>query len=115
MSEGRGEVAGSTEVGVPELSLGEVAAGLPRRIAVRDDDVDTGLAQLVLTVIELVRQLLEHQAVQRMEGGSLTDEEVERLGLALFRLDERLGEIREIFGLEPDELNIDLGPLGRLL
>jgi hypothetical protein len=67
-----------------------------------------------LTLIELLRKVLEHQAVRRMEGGSLTDEEVERLGLALLRLHERMGELKRTFGLSDDDLNIDLGPLGRL-
>ncbi len=95
--------------------LREIAAGLPERLEVRDDDVDSGLGRLVLTLLELIRQVLEHQAIRRMEGGALTDEEVERLGLALMRLSDRLDEVREVFGLEKEDLNIDLGPLGRLL
>jgi hypothetical protein len=59
--------------------------------------------------------VLEHQAVRRMEGGSLSDDEIERVGLALMRLQERLDEIRDVFGLRGEDLNIDLGPLGRLL
>jgi len=59
--------------------------------------------------------VLEHQAVRRMEGGSLSDEEVEQLGLALLRLQERLEEIKVVFGLQDEDLNLDLGPLGRLI
>jgi hypothetical protein len=69
----------------------------------------------VLTLIELLRQLLERQAVRRMDGGSLSDEEIERMGVALMRLDEKMTELAAQFGLRRDELNIDLGPLGKLL
>jgi len=95
--------------------LRELAPALPERIEAHLEDVETGLAKLVLTLIEVIRQVLEHQAVRRMEGGGLSDEEVERLGLALLRLQERLEEIKIAFGLEGEDLNIDLGPLGRLL
>jgi hypothetical protein len=95
--------------------LREVAPELPGRISADADNVDAGLARLVLTLIEFIRQILEHQAVRRMEGGGLSDDEVERLGLALLRLEERLAEVKTVFGLEGEELNIDLGPLGRLL
>jgi hypothetical protein len=95
--------------------LREIAPSLPARMDATPEDIEAGVGQLVLTLVEFVRQILEHQAVRRMEGGSLTDEETERLGLALMRLEERLEDIREAFGLEPGDLNIDLGPLGRLL
>jgi hypothetical protein len=95
--------------------LREIAPELPGRISTDADDVEAGLARLVLTLIEFIRQILEHQAVRRMEGGGLSDDEVERLGLALLRLQERLAEVKTVFGLEGEELNIDLGPLGRLL
>jgi hypothetical protein len=100
-----------------ELAAGlrEIAPALPRRIDASPDDIEAGLARLVLTLVEFLRQVLEHQAVRRMEGGALSDDEVERVGLALMRLEERLGEIRTAFGLEADDLNIDLGPLGRLI
>ncbi|HZQ99970.1 MAG TPA: gas vesicle protein K [Chloroflexota bacterium] len=88
---------------------------LPRRVDVDPDGVEQGLARLVLTLIEFLRQLLERQAVRRMEGGSLTDEEVERVGLALMRLEEKIGEMAELFGLDRGDLNVDLGPLGKLL
>lgn len=79
------------------------------------EGVEQGLAQLVLTLIEFLRQVLERQAVRRMDGGSLTDEEVERVGLALMKLEEKVHELAEHFGLRPSDLNINLGPLGDLL
>lgn len=106
------------EADEPELfaaELAEIAPALPSRIDATPEDIEAGLARLVLTLIEFLRQVLEHQAVRRMEGGRLTDEEVERVGLALMRLRERLDEIKESFGLRDEDLNIDLGPLGRLL
>lgn len=103
------------ELALIAADLRELAPALPERIEANPEDVEAGLAKLVLTLIEVVRQVLEHQAVRRMEGGGLSDEEIERLGLALMRLQERLEEIKIAFGLEGEELNIDLGPLGRLL
>src|SRR5690606_24795302 len=78
-------------------------------------DVETGLAKLALTLTEVIRQVLEHQAVRRTEGGGLSDEEVERLGLALLRLQERLEESKIAFGLQGEALNIDSGPRGSRL
>ena len=98
-----------------EAELAEIAPALPGRIEATPEDVEAGLAKLVLTLIEFLRQILEHQAVRRMEGGTLSDEEIERLGLTLMRLQERLSELKEEFGLAGEDLNIDLGPLGRLI
>jgi uncharacterized protein Yka (UPF0111/DUF47 family) len=95
--------------------LKQVAPALPSRLDASPEDIEAGVGQLVLTLVEFIRQVLEHQAVRRMEGGSLSEDETERLGLALMRLEERLDDIRESFGIERDDLNIDLGPLGRLL
>jgi hypothetical protein len=95
--------------------LREIAPALPRRIDATADDIDAGVARLVLTLVEFLRQVLEHQAVRRMEGGTLSDAEIEQVGLALMRLQERLDEIKSAFGIEGEDLNIDLGPLGRLL
>jgi len=67
-----------------------------------------------LTVIELLREVLEHQAVRRMDGGTLSQEQVEQLGMALLKLNHRMDELKGIFGLTDEDLNIDLGPLGRL-
>jgi len=90
-----------------------------RRYRLDDGDdpeaAERGLAALVLTIVELLRQLMERQALRRVEDGSVTDEQAERLGYTLMRLDERMTELREHFGLEPEDLNIDLGPLGTLL
>jgi hypothetical protein len=95
-------------------ALHAIARALPDRINADPERVEQGLARLVLTVIELLREVLEHQAVRRMDGGTLTDEEVERLGLALLKLNGRMDELKTIFGLTDEDLNIDLGPLGRL-
>lgn len=83
-----------------------------------DDDpesVERGLAALVLTLVELIRELMERQALRRVEEGTVTDEQAERLGYTLMRLNERMDELVEEFGLERRDLNIDLGPLGPLL
>ena len=95
--------------------LRDIAPSLPQRLDASPDDIEAGLGRLVLTLVEFLRQVLEHQAVRRMEGGSLSDEEIERIGLALMRLQEKLEEIKGVFGLEGEDLNIDLGPLGRLI
>lgn len=97
-----------------QQSLNTVAQGLPERINADVAGPETGLARLVLTLIEVLRKVLEHQAVRRMEGGRLTEEEVERLGLALAKLNDRMGELKRVFGLSEEDLQIDLGPLGRL-
>jgi hypothetical protein len=94
--------------------LSAVARALPDRINADPERVEQGLARLVLTVIEVVRKVLEHQAVRRMDGGGLTDEEVERLGLTLLKLNDRMEQLKGAFGLTDEDLQIDLGPLGRL-
>jgi actin-like ATPase involved in cell morphogenesis len=98
-----------------DAALRDIAPALPERIDASPEEIEAGIAKLVLTLVEFLRQVLEHQAVQRMEGGTLTDEEIERLGLALLRLQDRMAEIKSVFGLTDEELNIDLGPLGRLI
>lgn len=85
------------------------------RVSMRPGDVQNGLGKLVLIVVELIRQLLERQAVRRMEAGSLTNEEIERLGVTFLQLSNQIAQLREHFGLEEEELNLDLGPLGKLL
>lgn len=94
--------------------LAAVAQALPERINADPEHVEQGLARLVLTVIEVVRKVLEHQAVRRMDGGELSPEEIERLGLALLKLDERMQQLKTAFGLSDEDLQIDLGPLGRV-
>jgi hypothetical protein len=86
-----------------------------RRIDADPDNVERGLAQLVLTIIELLRQLMERQALRRVEAGGLEEETVERLGRTLMALEGRMEELKETFGLSDEDLNLDLGPLGRLL
>jgi hypothetical protein len=95
--------------------LRRVADALPERINVDARSVEQGLAKLVLTLIELVRRLLEKQAIRRMEGGGLTDEQIEELGLALMKLEEKMRELKGQFGLADEELNLDLGPIGKLI
>ena len=84
-------------------------------VAIRPDDVCNGLGKLVLTLVELIRQLLERQAIRRMEAGSLADDEIERLGVTFLQLGEQVIQLRQQFGLQEEDLNLDLGPLGKLL
>jgi hypothetical protein len=95
--------------------LTQVEAGLPRRINADEQNVEQGLAKLVLTLIELIRRLLEKQAIRRMEAGSLTDQEIERLGETFMKLEAKMAELKATFGLEDEDLNINLGPLGDLM
>ena len=88
---------------------------LTRRVNADPDKVERGLAQLVLTIVELLRQLMERQALRRVDGGTLTDDEVERLGRTFMELDKRMEELRNEFGLDEEDLNLNLGPLGNLL
>jgi len=98
----------------PVTPLETVAEALPPRLNTDPENVENGLAKLVLTLIEVLRKVLEHQAVRRMEGGHLSDAEIEKLGVALLRLNDRMQDMKGIFGLTDDDLQIDLGPLGRL-
>jgi len=86
-----------------------------KRLALDEGQLKNGLGQLVLTLVKLLHELLEKQAIRRMEGGSLTDDEMERLGTALMRQAEEIDRLREQFGLSEEDLNLDLGPLGKLL
>ena len=88
---------------------------LPQRLDTTADSVERDLLALVLTIIELIRQLMERQALRRVDQGDLTDEQVEGLGLGLMRLEEAMADLRERYDLTPGDLNIDLGPLGTLL
>lgn len=85
------------------------------RVHADPDSVERGLVQLVLTIVELLRQLMERQALHRMDAGSLTDEEIERLGRTFMALAERMEELKDHFGLSDEDLNLNLGPLGDLL
>ena len=92
----------------------QAALAAPRWNA-NPEDVQRSVARLVLTLVEFIRQLLERQAIRRLEGGTLSAEETEAVGMALMRLEETVRDIAARFGLEPEDLNLDLGPLGRLL
>lgn len=97
-----------------QASLREEASAVPARVDLSPDNVEQGLAKLVLTLMDFLRQLLERQAIRRMEGGTLSDQEIEQMGEALMKLETKIQELAEQFGLSPGDLNIDLGPLGRL-
>ena len=88
---------------------------LPKRIDANPKNVEKGLAKLVLTLIELIRELMEKQAMRRIEAGSLSNEEIERIGETMMRLENKIKELKKIFGLKDEELNINLGPLGDLM
>ncbi|MDA0632857.1 gas vesicle protein K [Nonomuraea sp. MCN248] len=85
------------------------------RLETDADSVQRDLSRLVLTLVELIRQLVERQCVRRMDRGELTGEQLEAVGLTLMRLEEAMAELCERFGLSPSDLNLDLGPLGTLL
>jgi hypothetical protein len=89
--------------------------GGPGRWNADPDDVQRSVARLVLALVEFLRRLMERQAIRRMEAGTLTPEQVEAIGVALMRLEETLKELAARFGLTPEDLNLDLGPLGRLM
>ncbi len=85
------------------------------RVEADPEKLEKGLAQLVMTLIELLRQLMERQALRRIEGGTLNPEEIERLGRTFMALAERMEELKEQFGLSDEDLNLNLGPLGNLM
>jgi len=97
-------------VGIPSSEEGE-----KRRLNLDQDSVKNGLGQLVLTVVKLLHELLERQVIRRMEAGSLTDPQIERLGVTLMMQAQEIDRLRREFGLEEDDLNLDLGPLGKLM
>ncbi len=88
---------------------------LPRRLELDQESARRSLAGLVMTVVELLRQLMERQALRRIDQGDVSDEQIEQVGRTLMALEEHMAELREHFGLTEDDLNIDLGPLGPLL
>ena len=95
--------------------LGQAATPFPRRIEADPERLEKGLAQLVLTLVELLRELMERQALRRIDDGTLTDEEIDRLGETFMLLEQRMAELKDVFGLTDEELNMNLGPLGNLL
>ncbi|GGX72179.1 hypothetical protein GCM10010358_28190 [Streptomyces minutiscleroticus] len=118
-AEAHGEPPGGP-VGALGEALSVVAAGPAggrprRRVELEPDTVERDLVKLVLTVVELLRQLMERQALRRFDTGDLTEDQEERIGLTLMLLDDRMTELRERYGLRPEDLNLDLGPLGPLL
>src|SRR5205085_2364306 len=117
MSESRQLSPDQIESAVADIRRELQAVGVtpPSRIDCTPENIEQGLARLVLSLIELLRRLLERQAIRRMEGGSLEDEQVEAMGQALMRLEAKVGEIAAMFGLKPEDLNLELGPLGNLL
>jgi uncharacterized protein YjiS (DUF1127 family) len=108
-------LAASGDLGSIARRLETIDDALPSRVVADPEKVEQGLAQLVLTLIELLRQLMERQALRRMDDGDLTDEQVEQLGLTFMRLAERMDELKATFGLRDEDLNLDLGPIGSLL
>lgn len=101
----------------PRATEASVASsGKPRnKVNIESEKVEKGLVKLVLTVVELLRKLMERQAIRRMEGGSLRPRKMEELGLAFLRLDEKMKELKKFFGLKDEDLNLSLGPLGNLI
>ncbi|MEA2239203.1 MAG: hypothetical protein QOC81_3927 [Thermoanaerobaculia bacterium] len=95
-------------------SLTFTESTIPDRIAADSDIVENGLAKLVLSIIELIRRLLEKQALRRMDAGTLSDDEIERVGAALMKLEEKMSEMKQIFGLADDDLKLNLGPVRSL-
>jgi hypothetical protein len=94
--------------------LASIAREPAQRIDCNSQNIEQELARLVLSLIELLRQLLERQAIRRMDGGSLDDKQIEEIGLALMKLEQKIHELAAHFGLHPADLNMDLGPLGKL-
>ncbi len=91
------------------------AVSSPLRWNADPDDVQRSVAQLVLTLVEFIRRLLERQAIRRMDAGTLTDQQTEDVGLALMKLEETVRDIAAKFGIPPEDLNLDLGPIGKLI
>ena len=96
-------------------SLGGRSTGATRHISLNAEDVEQDLARLVLTVIELLRQVVEKQAVRRVEGGNLTSDQIERLGQTLIALESRMDDLKKIFRLDDRDLSLNLGLLSELL
>jgi hypothetical protein len=108
-------LAATGDLGRIAGELEHVQNAFPRRVNADPEKVERGLAQLVLTLVELLRQLMERQALRRMENGTLTDEQIERLGETFMKLAQRMDELKAEFELEDHDLNLSLGPLGDLL
>jgi len=111
----RGSRRAAREIDAIRRQIERVAAAAPPRWNADPDDVRRSVLKLVLTLVELIRQLLERQAIRRMEAGTLTEDETESVGLALMRLQETVLDLAKQFDIAPEELNLDLGPMGKLL
>jgi hypothetical protein len=98
-----------------ELERTAASAASPLRWNANPDDVQRSVAQLVLTLVEFIRKLLERQAIRRMEAGTLTEEQTDDVGRALMKLEETVRDIAVKFGIPSEDLNLDLGPIGKLL
>lgn len=107
--------AEAREIEAIRKQIERVAAAKPPRWNANAEDVRRSVLKLVLTLVELIRQLLERQAIRRMEAGTLSGEETESVGLALMRLQETIADLAKQFDISPDELNLDLGPIGKLM
>lgn len=109
--------AKEVEAAVADLKrqLEAAASGGQQHLDVNSETIEQGLAKLVLTLVELLRRLLERQAIRRMEGGTLGEAQVEEMGAALMKLEAKIHELTSSFGLKPEDLNLDLGPIGKLL
>jgi len=107
--------AAAKEIEAIRRQIENVAASRPPRWNANPDEVRKSVLKLVLTLVELIRQLLERQAIRRMEAGTLTEEETESVGLALMNLQDTIVDLAKQFDIAPEELNLDLGPIGKLL
>ena len=108
----------TSSAAIPTIVGPERPSPLPRpggKLNVDPENVKNGLAQLVLVVVRLLHELLEKQAVKRIDGGSLTDEQIERLGTTLMLQAQELRKLQTLFGFDDEEMNLDLGPLGKLI
>lgn len=108
-------LAASADLDLLPSDLARIRTSLDRRINATADSLEKGLAQVVLTIVDLLRQLMERQAIRRIDAGTLTDDEVERLGETFMQLAERMQELKQVFGLTDEDLNLNLGPLGDLI
>ncbi len=105
----------SAELDRLEEASKSIEKAATNRINATPDNAEHGLAKLVLTLIELIRKLVEKQAIRRVEGGSLNEDEIERLGETLMKLEMKMDELKKVFSLTDEDLNLDLGPLGDLM
>lgn len=105
----------SAELDMLNAAAKSIEHAATNRINATPENADHGLAKLVLTLIELIRKLVEKQAIRRVEGGSLSEDQIERLGETLMKLEVKMDELKEVFNLTDEDLNLDLGPLGELM